>query len=149
MTLRKAGGVVTVHPLPSIFDASMSPPIWLDEHDQRRPTRPNPPWYHRHMTPLPTRFCAVCGLVLLTMTEVESHKVHALPLEHIHVEVDESQPLAQINISAATSSGTFVSDDLPPGQGFTGMEVARWVRKQNDDAQRMAAIRFYQMNGES
>ncbi len=65
------------------------------------------------MTPLPIGFCAACGLALLTMAEVEAHKVHALPVEHIHVEVDGHQPLNQIDlISAASGSG--VSRTAPP-----------------------------------
>jgi hypothetical protein len=107
------------------------------------------------MTVLWKWLCTLCGLVLFTMTEIETHtflhrhKVPALPVEqsHIPIEMDGSQPLTQINVSGPAASGTRISGDVPPGQGFTGMEVARWRWEKDDIAQRKAALRFYQMNG--
>lgn len=60
---------------------------------------------------------------------------HGPPHDHYHVEELPPPP-----------------EPEPPDESLgmeLGIEVARWRWKQNEDAQRMAAIRFYEMNGEA
>lgn len=82
------------------------------------------------MAPLPKWACPACGVLLLTLADLEAHEIHALPPEHIHVEVDGAQSLTQIDISAATPSGARVAAAVPPGQPMMSEDVARmrWAR---------------------
>lgn|SRR5262245_52521627 len=60
------------------------------------------------MTPLPRWGCPVCGLLLLTLAEAESHELHLLPADHTHVESYVDHPIRSFNLNAASASGTSV-----------------------------------------
>src|SRR5712692_9814246 len=65
------------------------------------------------MTPLPGWGCSVCGILLLTLAEIEAHEIHALPVDHLHVETYDRQPTAMLNLGIGTSSGAAPSAPSP------------------------------------
>jgi hypothetical protein len=57
----------------------------------------------------------VCGILLLTLAEIEAHLTHTAPVKHLHVESYADFSADATNVSAIMSSGaisTAAADDV-------------------------------------